>query len=45
MTDPEGGIITLTATLNEKEIIVNTTGSKGAVPVVERTIFIIKERF
>jgi hypothetical protein len=45
MTDPEGGIIALTAALNEKGIIVNPTGSKEAVPVIERTIRIIKERF
>jgi hypothetical protein len=30
MTDPKGGIIVLTVTLNEKGIIVNPTGSKEA---------------
>jgi hypothetical protein len=31
--------------LNEKGIIVNPAGSKEAVPVVKRTIRVIKERF
>jgi hypothetical protein len=45
LTDPEDGIVALTTTLNDKMIIVNPTGSKEAVPVVERTIRVIKERF
>jgi hypothetical protein len=48
LTDPEGGIVALTPTLNDKEeeaIIVNPTGSKEAGYVVERTIRVIKERF